>query len=100
MAELAKYKDDTEAKIRSLTETSSTQMAVDLQLLVQRLGKDLEDGKERGIMYLTEMKDMVNTGNIQNRMEGYLRKLKKRVQADTEEIRKWVAWMSSTLPHC
>lgn len=88
MAELMKYRDDTEAKIRSLTDTSSTQMVADLQPLFDRLGKDLEDGKERGILYLTEMKDMANTGNIQNRMEGYLRKLKKRVQVDTEEIRK------------
>lgn len=77
-----------EAKIRSFTETSSTQMAVDLQPLLNRLGKDLQDGKERGIQYLTEMKDMANTGNIQTRMEGYLRKLKKRVQADATEIRK------------
>lgn len=88
MAELEKYKDDAEAKIRSLTDTSSTQMAVDLQPLFSRLGKDLQDGKERGIQYLTEMKDMANTGNIQTRMEGYLRKLKKRVHADATEIRK------------
>lgn len=88
MAELEKYKDDAEAKIRSITETSSTQMAGDLQPLLHRLGKDLQDGKERGIQYLTEMQDIANTGNIQNRMEGYLRKLKKRVQADATEIRK------------
>lgn len=88
MAELEKYKDDAEAKIRSFTDTSSTQMAVDLQPLLNRLGKDLQDGKERGIQYLTEMKDMEYTGNIQTRMEDYLRKLKKRVHDDATEIRK------------
>lgn len=90
MAELAKYKDDIQTKIRPLTDASPSQMTEDLQLLVDRLGRDLQDGKERGIQYLTEMKAMVdqNTGTIQNRMDGYLRKLKKRLHADTEEIRK------------
>lgn len=90
MAELAKYKDSFEAKIRPLTETSPTQMAQDMQLLVDRLGRDLQEGKERSLVYIEEMRSMVNqnTGNIQNRMEGYLRKLKKRLNTDTEEIRK------------
>lgn len=88
MAELERYKDDAEAKIGSLTQTSSTQMADDLQLLLKRLGKDLQDGKDRGIQYLTDMKNMPDAGDIQNRMDNYLRKLKKRVQDDAAGIRK------------
>lgn len=102
MTELAKYKDTIEAKIRPLTETSPAQMAQDMQLLVERLGRDLQEGKERSLVYLNEMKAMVNlenTGNIQNHMNAYLRKLKKRLHDDTVEIHKWVPWMSSALSH-
>lgn len=101
MAELTKYKDNIEARIRPLTETSPNQMVQDMQLLVDKLVGDLQEGKERSLMYLNEMKGMVdqNTGNIQNRMDNYLRRLKKRLHADTVEIRKWVARMSSALPN-
>lgn len=90
MAELTKYKDNIEARIRPLTETSPNQMVQDMQLLVDKLVGDLQEGKERSLMYLNEMKGMVdqNTGNIQNRMDNYLRRLKKRLHADTVEIRK------------
>lgn len=87
---MAKYKDTVEAKVRPLTESTPTKIANDLQLLVDRLTRDLQEGKERSLVYLNDMKATVdqNTGDIRDHMSGYLRKLKKRLHADTEEIRK------------
>lgn len=96
---MAKYKDNVQAKFRPLSESTSTQIANDIQLLVDRLARDLQEGKERGLRYLNDMKFAMdqNTGDIQSQMGAYLRKLRKRLHSDTEEIRKWVAWNSSAI---
>lgn len=89
MAELAIYKESIEAKIRPLTETSSTQVVQDIQLLIQKLGRDLQEGKDHSLAYLNDMRAMMNQNPGTNRdMQAYLRKLRKRLNADTEEIRK------------
>lgn len=89
MAKLAKYKDDFQTKIRSFTEGPTAQMTEDMQLLVDRLSRDLESGKEHGIQYLMDMQAVVeqNADSVQSRMQGYLKRLKRRLHVDTEEIR-------------
>lgn len=87
MTELARYRDDLQAKI---TETAPTQWPQDLQLLMDRLAKDLQDGRDHSIVYLTEIRSMVdqNTGNVQGRMESYLKKLRRRLNSDMDAFRR------------
>lgn len=90
MAELTKYKDDIESKMLPLTETSNLQMTQDFQLLVNRLQKDMLDAKERSTQYLGELQTMMdqNSEDVRGRIGTYTNKLKKRLNKDTEEIRK------------
>lgn len=92
VAELAKYKADIETKMRPLTDASTGQMTQDLQLLGNRLQRDMLEAKDRSIEYLGELKAMVeqNTGDVHHRVSTYTNKLRKRLDKDTEEIRKYV----------
>lgn len=93
MAELAKYKEDIQTKMRPLTDSSTDQMTQDLQLLGDRLQRDMLEAKDRSIEYLGELKAMVeqNSDDIHTRVSTYTHKLRKRLTKDTEEIRKYVA---------
>ncbi|KAI3361196.1 hypothetical protein L3Q82_013396 [Scortum barcoo] len=93
MAELATYRDDMQAKLSPYTESSTSQMTQDLQLLVNKLQKDMLDAKERSTEYLGELKAMVeqNSNDVHNRISSYTHKLRKRLDKDTEEIRNTVA---------
>lgn len=90
MAELAKYRDDVQTKMMPLTETSAGLMSQDLQLLINRLQRDMLDAKERSADYLGELKTMMeqNSDDVRSRINTYTNKLRKRLNKDTEEIRK------------
>lgn len=90
MAELATYRDDIQTKLVPYTETSTGQLSQDLQLLANKLQKDMLDAKERSTEYLGELKTMMeqNSDDVRNRINTYSHKLKKRLNKDTEEIRK------------
>lgn len=90
MAELAKYRDDVQTKMMPLTETSAGLMSQDLQLLINRLQRDMLDAKERSTDYLGELKTMMeqNSDDVRSRINTYTNKLRKRLNKDTEEIRK------------
>lgn len=90
MAELGKYRDDIQTKLIPYTETSTGQMSQDLQLLVNKLQKDMLDAKERSTEYLGELKTMMeqNSDDVRSRITAYTNKLKKRLNKDAEEIRK------------
>lgn len=90
MAELAKYRDDVQTKMMPLTETSAGLMSQDLQLLINRLQRDMLDAKERSADYLGELKTMMeqNSDDVRSRINTYSNKLRKRLNKDTEEIRK------------
>lgn len=90
MAELGKYRDDIQTKLIPYTETSTSQMSQDLQLLVNKLQKDMLDAKERSTEYLGELKTMMeqNSDDVRGRITAYTNKLKKRLNKDAEEIRK------------
>lgn len=90
MTEVAKYKDSIEAKLRPLTETSLTQMAQDMHPLIQRLGRELQEGRDNSLVYLNDMKAemMSSSTDTQERMQIYLKRLRKRIDADTAEIRE------------
>lgn len=90
MAELAKYRDDIQTKMMPLTETSAGLMSQDLQLLINRLQRDMLDAKERSTDYLGELKTMMeqNSDDVRSRISTYTNKLRKRLNKDTEEIRK------------
>ncbi|XP_068179493.1 apolipoprotein Eb [Antennarius striatus] len=92
MAELAAYRDDIQTKLRPYTDGTTGQMSQDLQLLANRLNKDMLDAKERSIEYLNEVKTMMtqNTGEVHDRISTYSTKLRKRLNKDTEEIRNTV----------
>lgn len=90
MAELTAYKDDIQTKLSPYAESSTGQLSEDLQLLANKLQKDMLDAKERSTVYLSELKSMVeqNTGDVRTRISTYTNKLRKRLNKDTEEIRK------------
>lgn len=90
MAELAKYREDIHTKIIPYSETSTSQLTQDLQLLANKLEKDMLDAKDRSTEYLGELKAMVeqNSDDVRNRVSAYTNKLRKRLIKDTEEIRK------------
>ncbi|XP_049587737.1 apolipoprotein Eb [Syngnathus scovelli] len=91
MAELTTYKNDMQAKLSASAPTG--QLATDLQLLANRLQKDMLDAKERSGDYLAELKTMVetNSGDVRGRINAYTNKLRKRLSKDTEDIRNIVA---------
>lgn len=90
MAELGKYRDDIQTKLVPYTETSTGQLSQDLQLLVNKLQKDMLDAKERSTEYLGELKTMMelNSDDVHGRITAYTNKLKKRLNKDAEEIRE------------
>lgn len=90
MAELTAYRDDIQTKLAPYTDASTGQLSQDLQLLANRLQKDMVDAKERSTEYLGELKTMVeqNSDDVHGRITTYTNKLKKRLNKDTEEIRK------------
>lgn len=90
MAELTSYKDDIQTKLAPYTEVSTGQMSQDLQLLINKLQRDMLDAKERSTEYLGELKSMVeqNSEDVRGRIGTYAHKLRKRLNKDTEEIRK------------
>lgn len=97
--ELAKYKEDIQTKMRPFTDLSTDQMTQDLILLGNRLQKDMLEAKDRSIEYLGELKTMVeqNSGDVHGRISTYTNKLRKRLNKDTEEIRKYVALNSRSV---
>lgn len=90
MAELNKYKEEVQTKVAPYTESSSGQLAQDMQLLVNRLQKDMTDAKVRSTDYLEELKALMeqNSDDVRGRMTVYTNKLKKRLNKDAEEIHK------------
>lgn len=93
MAELNMYKDDIQAKLAPLAETSTGQVTEDLQLLFNKLQRDMVDAKERSTEYLGELKTMMeqNGDDVRGRVSAYTNKLRKRLNKDTEEIRNTVS---------
>ncbi|XP_054637582.1 apolipoprotein Eb [Dunckerocampus dactyliophorus] len=93
MSELVAYKDDIQAKLGPYATASTGQLTTDLQLLANRLQKDMLDAKERSTEYLGELKSMVeqNSGDVRGRISSYTHKLRKRLNKDTEDIRNIVA---------
>lgn len=90
MSELAAYREDIQTKLRPYTDDSTGQLSQDLQLLANRLQKDMLDAKERSTTYLGELKTMMeqNSDDVRSRINTYTNKLKKRLSKDTEEIHK------------
>ncbi|KAF3839350.1 hypothetical protein F7725_018067 [Dissostichus mawsoni] len=82
-----------QSKLAPYTESSTGQMSEDLQLLTNKLQKDMLDAKERSTEYLGELKTMMvqNTDDVRGRISTYTHKLKKRLNKDTDEIRNTVA---------
>lgn len=93
MAELETYKNNIQTKLVPYTETSTAQLSQDVQLLINRLQKDMLDAKDRGTEYHSELQAMVdhNTGDLESRMNNFIHKLQKRLNKDIEEIRNTVA---------
>uniref|UniRef100_G3NGQ8 Apolipoprotein Eb n=1 Tax=Gasterosteus aculeatus TaxID=69293 RepID=G3NGQ8_GASAC len=93
MAELAAYRDDINTKLTPYADGSTGQLSQDLQLLANKLQKDMVDAKERSAVYLGELKTMIeqNSDDVRGRIGTYSHKLKKRLNKDTEEIRSAVA---------
>lgn len=90
MAELAAYRDDINTKLTPYADGSTGQLSQDLQLLANKLQKDMVDAKERSAVYLGELKTMIeqNSDDVRGRIGTYSHKLKKRLNKDTEEIRR------------
>lgn len=79
------------------TESSGAQLGQDMQLLVNKLQKDMTDAKVRSTDYLGELKSLMeqNSDDVRSRMSTYTNKLKKRLNKDAEEIHKSVRRRSS-----
>ncbi|KAK2844832.1 hypothetical protein Q5P01_011491 [Channa striata] len=93
MSELTVYRDEIQTKLTPYTDPSTGQLSQDLQLLADKLQKDMLEAKERSTEYLGELKTMMeqNSDDVQNRINAYANKLKKRLNKDTEEIHNTVA---------
>lgn len=92
MAELTKYKDEVQSRVAPYTEGSSGQLSQDMQLLFNKLQKDMTDAKVRSTEYLGELKALMeqNSDDVRGRMSTYTNKLKKRLNKDAEQIHKSV----------
>lgn len=90
MAELTKYREDIQTKLAPYTDISSGQLSQDMQLLFNRLQKDMTEAKDRSTEYVRELKSMMeqNSEDARSRMITYTNKLRKRLDKDTEEIRE------------
>lgn len=90
MAELTKYREDIQTKLAPYTDSSSGQLSQDMQLLFNRLQKDMTEAKDRSTEYLREIKSLMeqNNDDARSRMSTYTNKLRKRLDKDTEEIRE------------
>lgn len=90
MAELSKYREDIQSKLAPYTDRSSGQLTQDMQLLFNRLQKDMTEAKERSTEYLRELKSLMeeNGEDARTRMSTYTNKMRKRLDKDTEEIRE------------
>lgn len=90
MAELSKYREDIQTKLAPYTDSSSGLLFQDMQLLFNKLQKDMTEAKERSTEYLQELKSMMeqDSDNARSRMNNYTNKLRKRLDKDTEEIRE------------
>lgn len=90
MAELTVYKDNIQTKLGPYGQDIAGQLSQDIQLLANRLQTDMMDAKERSTQYADELRAMMeqNADDVHNRVNAYTRKLKKRLNKDTEEIRK------------
>lgn len=90
MSELSTYRDDINTKLGPFADDTTGQLTQDLQLLSTRLHSDMLNAKQRSGQYLEEMKSLVeqNMEDVHTRLSTYTRKLKKRLNKDTEEIRK------------
>lgn len=88
MAELTKYREDIQTKLVPYTDISSGQLTQDMQLLFNRLQKDMTEAKDRSTEYLQELKSLMaqNGNDARNRMSTYTSKLRKRLDKDTKEI--------------
>lgn len=90
MSELTTYTDQIQAKLSPFAESSTGQLTQDLQLLANKLQKDMLDAKERSTEYVGELRTMMeqNGEDVHNRISTYVNKLRKRLNKDTEEIHK------------
>lgn len=90
ITELTKYREDIQNKLAPYTESSTGQLSQDMQLLFNRLQKDMTEAKERSTAYVRELKSLIdqNGDDARNRMRTYTTKLRKRLDKDTEEIRE------------
>lgn len=90
MSELETYRAEIQTKLSPYTDASTGQLSQDLQLLGNKLQKDMLDAKERSTQYVSELTTMMeqNSDDVQNRINTYTNKLKKRLNKDTEEIHK------------
>ncbi|TWW53431.1 Apolipoprotein Eb [Takifugu flavidus] len=93
MAELTKYKDEVQSRVAPYTESSSGQLSQDMQLLFNKLQKDMTDAKVRSTDYLGELKALMeqNSDDVRDRMSTYTNKLKKRLNKDAEQIHNTIA---------
>uniref|UniRef100_A0A8C5G910 Apolipoprotein Eb-like n=1 Tax=Gouania willdenowi TaxID=441366 RepID=A0A8C5G910_GOUWI len=93
MAELTVYKDDIQTKLTPFTEASVGKLSQDLTLLFEKLRRDMVDAKDRNVVYLGELKSMLehNSDDVHGRITTYSNKLRKRLTKDTEEIRETVS---------
>lgn len=90
MAELAMYKDDLQTKLTPYTQQAAERFGKDLQLLAERLGGHMTDAREQMENYLQELQTMVeqNADDVKARVSTYTRKLRKRLQKDTQDIQR------------
>lgn len=88
MAELTKYREDIQTKLAPFTDSSSGLLTQDMQLLFNRLQKDMTEAKDRSTEYLQELKSLMeqNSDDARQRMSTYTGKLRKRLDKDTKEI--------------
>lgn len=86
------YKDDLQTKLAPYTQEAAEHLAVDLQKLGGKLREHMSEAQEQMEKYGLELQTMMeqNAEDVRARVTAYTRKLKKRLNKDTQEIKRWV----------
>lgn len=92
MSELTMYRDDLQTKLAPYTQDAAERLAKDLQNLADKLRGHMIEARKQMEIYSTELQTMMeqNADDVRARVFTYTRKIKKRLNKDTQDIKRWV----------
>lgn len=94
LADLSMYRDDLQTKLGPFAEETAAQLGQDMTLLANKLQVHLNEAQDKAMVYSDELQSLAqqNADDVSGRMKTYVRKLKKRLGKDSEEIRRYAVF--------